>query len=390
MPRAGRQAWSPAPIRHPFRTAARRAVIKSSPHRWLFLPRRSPQAARPYVYASPALGVSARFCRDEVLQALSALGDPRRARTVALRSSTTSRATRSTPAYAYWSQSVVDAVAAARAHRRRSARDGDREYGRSRRARRVVLRRSIGLFADPGSAAEVPGFAIASESEAAAGQAGGGFAGVCQAGQAEQVFDGSGDRVQGEEGGVAARPGVLPDHEQRHVAAWLPAGQVGCLVRAVLAECVVPSSSFVVGDQDQDRTVLVRGGRSDQRQEAAKPPVRRGQGAGWRARVFPVVGPARGHPGKRREPAVAQIVVERPHGGGEVGHRDNPRPALRGTDPGIEDRRIVADLVGPRAGFAARRWHGFLVRLPGQPGIVELLVDVVLVTGARSIGAPVQ
>ena len=43
-------------------TAAPRAVIKSSPHHWLSPPRPSRQAARPYVYASPALGVTARFC----------------------------------------------------------------------------------------------------------------------------------------------------------------------------------------------------------------------------------------------------------------------------------------------------------------------------------------
>ena len=46
-----------------FRSTARRAVIRSSPHRGQFRPRPSRQAARPYVYASPTPGVNARFCR---------------------------------------------------------------------------------------------------------------------------------------------------------------------------------------------------------------------------------------------------------------------------------------------------------------------------------------
>jgi hypothetical protein len=50
---------------HPRRTAARCAVIESAPHRRRSRPRPSRQAARPYVYASPALGVIARFCRCE-------------------------------------------------------------------------------------------------------------------------------------------------------------------------------------------------------------------------------------------------------------------------------------------------------------------------------------
>jgi len=37
-----------------------------------------------------------------------------------------------------------------------------------------------------------------------------------------------------------------------------------------------------------------------------------------------------------------------------------------------------------------RRLISDLFLTPGQPGIVELLVDVVLVAGARRIGAPVQ
>jgi hypothetical protein len=56
--RSARDSIVPPPI-----SAARRAVINSSPHRWLSRPRPSRQAARPYVYASPALGVTARFCR---------------------------------------------------------------------------------------------------------------------------------------------------------------------------------------------------------------------------------------------------------------------------------------------------------------------------------------
>ena len=45
--------------------ATRRAVIKSSPHRWQSRLRPSRQAAKPYVYASATLCVNARFCRRQ-------------------------------------------------------------------------------------------------------------------------------------------------------------------------------------------------------------------------------------------------------------------------------------------------------------------------------------
>ena len=49
-----------------YRSAARRAVIRSSPAP-LAIPVKAEQvAARPYVYALAALGVIVRFCRDEV------------------------------------------------------------------------------------------------------------------------------------------------------------------------------------------------------------------------------------------------------------------------------------------------------------------------------------
>ena len=54
------------------RTAARRAVISSPQHRWQSLPRPSSQAARSYVYASPALGVLARFCRGASVAPMAA------------------------------------------------------------------------------------------------------------------------------------------------------------------------------------------------------------------------------------------------------------------------------------------------------------------------------
>jgi hypothetical protein len=44
-------------------SAARRVVIDGAVHRWQFRAWPSRQAARPHVYASPALGVNARFCR---------------------------------------------------------------------------------------------------------------------------------------------------------------------------------------------------------------------------------------------------------------------------------------------------------------------------------------
>ena len=48
----------------PTRTAGRRAVIKGSPHRWPSRPQPTRRAAKSYVYASPALGLTARFCRS--------------------------------------------------------------------------------------------------------------------------------------------------------------------------------------------------------------------------------------------------------------------------------------------------------------------------------------
>jgi hypothetical protein len=63
------------PTAKPNITAARSAVIKGSPHYWRSRPRTSGRRPRPYVYAWPALGVNARFCREESCRAGAGLRD---------------------------------------------------------------------------------------------------------------------------------------------------------------------------------------------------------------------------------------------------------------------------------------------------------------------------
>jgi hypothetical protein len=108
------------------------------------------------------------------------------------------------------------------------------------------------------------------------------------------------------------------------------------------------------------------------------------------AGFLPVVIAVRRHPGDRRKGAALQVVIEDPGPGGQAGHGHIIGPACRGADPGVEDRRVMADLVRPCAGPVTCRRHGFLIRLPGQPGGIQLLVDIFLMAGAGGIVASVH